>query len=177
MITLKQWMEVIKYSLTDSSEYLWDCYGKNVRMMDYDSADGKATSTIIFSTDLANTVFEVYVCENDTNRVYRLFHPDYKDAYLAEAIVRNVQDMAWDDIPFIDLETDEDFLEKMTAIVNGKPYDNRVSIRLNLSDEDLLILFMMAHEQDITFNQLIMNLMKKVIAEHEVDTHDEYSCQ
>ena len=41
------------------------------------------------------------------------------------------------------------------------------TIELDLKDEDLLVLFKMAHEQDITFNQFVNEILRKKVEELE----------
>ena len=50
-------------------------------------------------------------------------------------------------------------LEKTTAIINNRPYDERIVVPLELPDDVLLVLFKMAHEQDITMNQLVIQIL------------------
>jgi hypothetical protein len=43
------------------------------------------------------------------------------------------------------------------------------NIELDISDNDFLILAKMAHEKDITFNQLINDILRKKIEETETE--------
>ena len=56
-----------------------------------------------------------------------------------------------------------DIIEKARAIVNGEEYDNRVQVNIELPEEDINVLMKMAHEQDITLNNLIENILKNNI--------------
>ena len=74
---------------------------------------------------------------------------------------------AWDDVNWIDLDVDLDWLEKAQAIVAGAVYDDRVQIELNL-DEDLLFdLMKLAHQQDTTLNQLVETIHREHIENHK----------
>jgi hypothetical protein len=91
-------------------------------------------------------------------------NPSFKDAMYDEAKSRKVDaDQAWDDIKWIDLETEEDYLEKATAIFNGLDFDTRIIVPINLPSSELLSLMTLAHEKDITFNQLVVELLEAVI--------------
>jgi hypothetical protein len=70
---------------------------------------------------------------------------------------------AWDDVKFVDLEVDEDWMEKAQAIVAGNDYDTRVKVPIDFTDEELLRFMMLAHERDITFNQLVEEALKNAI--------------
>jgi hypothetical protein len=45
--------------------------------------------------------------------------------------------------------------------------DNRATIELDLDHDLLFQLMLLAHEQDITLNQLVENILRKYIDEHE----------
>ena len=70
---------------------------------------------------------------------------------------------AWDDVKWIDLETDDDWIQKSAAIVAGEEYDTRVVIPIDLPDDSAYALMKLAHEQDITFNQLIEKVLRDAI--------------
>jgi hypothetical protein len=80
----------------------------------------------------------------------------------------------------VDLEDDDDFIQKGLAIRAGEDYDTRVSIPVNLPDDVTLILMRQAHEKDITFNQHMENILKAAIdhtfAQHGIETpmRDDY---
>lgn len=48
--------------------------------------------------------------------------------------------------------------------------DNRVEIQLDLSDTELLALFKMAHEADITFNEFVERVLTEYLEWHTNDT-------
>jgi hypothetical protein len=48
--------------------------------------------------------------------------------------------------------------------------DNRVEIQLDLSDTDLLALFKMAHEADITFNEFVERVLTEYLERQTNDT-------
>lgn len=158
MITLKEFLEVISYRIGEGSEFLWDCYGSWA--WNLDSHDNKFS--IIHDRE-TQELFEVKAYDYDDCRAYRIINPKYRDAYLLEAKARGVDpNCAWDDVSFIDLETDEDWLEKARAIAAGKSYDTRVQVPIELSDVDMLHLFKLAHARDITLNKLV----GEILAEH-----------
>jgi hypothetical protein len=45
--------------------------------------------------------------------------------------------------------------------------DNRSTIEIDLDHDLLFQLMLLAHEQDITLNQLVENILRQYIAEHE----------
>ena len=168
MITLKEWMELVNYRITEGSEYCWQCYGAEAYSLDCWSGDQDGYSfTVIF--DKGNqTVYEVTACDYANNRAYRMINPDYKFGYDDEAQNRGFdRDQAWDEVNYTDLETDEDFMTKAQAIIAGEPYDTRISIPINLPDDEMLVLMTMAHERDMTFNDFVEDIIRKTLADLE----------
>lgn len=166
MITLKEFLETIEYRITESDDYCWACYGPNTRSISSWNGlyeDGGWSFDVVFDTK-NQTVYEVTVCDYTNNRAYRLIHPDFKTAYEQEAKSRDVDDdQAWDDVDYTDLETVEDWIEKARAIVEGREYDTRVSIPIDIPDDDLFTLMKMAHLRDITLNQMIEEVLREQI--------------
>jgi hypothetical protein len=74
---------------------------------------------------------------------------------------------AWDDVDYIDLEVDDDFIQKCLAIKAGETYDTRVQVPVDFSDEDLLKYMKLAHERDMTFNELVEEALRHAIEEVE----------
>lgn len=166
MITLKDWMELVNYKITDGSDYQWNCYGIDSHALDswnggYD--EGGFSFGIIFDTR-TQVVYEVSVCDYGRNRAYRIINPKYKQAHDSEAKTRSVSScQAWDDVEYVDLDSDEDFLSKGQAIRAGLDYETRVTVAVDFTDEELLKYMKLAHERDITFNQFIELALQHVL--------------
>jgi hypothetical protein len=159
---LKDVNEALDHRITDGSEYQWKCYRPQARFLDYDTPFGHVSA--VFST-VNQEIYEATIEIKDTDsRPYRWLNPETKQAMFDEADARAVdKDNAWDDVNWIDLETEEDFLEKAKAIMNGEKFDKRIQVPIELSDEDFLTLAKMAHERDITFNEMICETLREVI--------------
>lgn len=155
-ITLEQWMKAVNFRITDGSEYLWSSYGKEpYRLEFWDQRPNGVGSSIVFDRK-TQVVAEVSVCDYEKDRAYRFINPDYLKQYKKECKSRGVEfDEAWDDVRYVDLELAEDMIEKLTAIVNYQPYDTRVQVPIEFSDAELLQYMKLAHEMDITFNELV----------------------
>jgi hypothetical protein len=164
MITLKEWMELVDHRITEGSTYGWHCYGSDAYCLDSWNGDQDGHSlTVIFDTR-TQTVYEVQAHDYSRNRAYRLINPDYVTQHSEEASGRGVaKNEAWDDLEYVDLETDGDFMEKAAAIVADQDYDTRVQVPVNFTDDELLQYMKMAHERDITFNQLVEQCLREVI--------------
>jgi len=168
MITLKQFMETCNYRITEGSEYGWQCFGRDAYRLDSWNGDIEGhTITIVFDTK-TQVVYEVEAFDYKRERAYRMINPAFKPAFDAEVEDREILDMAWekDDgtpVKYVDIDVDEDFLEKAYAICNDQEYDTRVQVQVEFSDEELLNYMKIAHERDITFNQLVEQALKAAI--------------
>lgn len=172
MMTLKEWMELVDYRITEGGEYSWYCYGEMVHQLSSWNGihgDGGWSSNIIFSRE-DQTVFEVEFCDYTNNRAYRLLNPGTVNDYKKEAEERNSPpDLAWDGVDYVDLEVVDDFIQKALAIKAGENYDTRVSVPLEISDEDLLTYMKAAHERDMTFNEFVEEAIRQAIKDYESD--------
>ena len=169
MITMKEWMELVDYRITEGSNYGWQCYGSNVYQMDSwnGNIDGHSFSIVFDTRD--QTVYEVQAHDYVHNRAYRMINEDFLKKMKKEAKRRDVdKNEAWDDVNYIDLEVDDDFIQKCLAIRAGEDYDTRVSVPIDMSDADLLVFMKMAHERDITFNELVEEALRQAIEQHDI---------
>lgn len=161
-----------QHKITDGSEYLWNCYGNNVRTIDYTSK--YACGYVVFDTE-THEVFEVSVSPvagawDIEPKPYRYINPEHRMSYETEAEDRHVDpNVAWDDVKWVDLETEEDFIDKATKMFVGQTFDTRVVVPLDLDNDTILKLSMEAHKRDITLNQMVEELLRNMIAEHELN--------
>lgn len=175
MITIKDFMEVVNYRITEGSEYQWQSFGPNAYRLDswtgYLEDKGKEyTLGIIFDTQ-TQIVYQFEAHDYYNERSYRWTHPDYKDAFIQEQsqkLEKDYVDVAYDNVKFVDLDVREDMLNKAQAIVSGKDYDTRVSVPVDLEDDELFFLMRRAHEKDITLNKLVEEILMEVIKKEGV---------
>lgn len=156
---IKNWMELVNYRITEGSDYYNDIFGNNVVSLSYWNGDHDGFSTDIVFNTITQEVFMVSVCDYKNNRPYRFLNEKFKDD------IQNSENekYAWDDVKWIDLEVYEDWLRKATAILNGKGYDTRIEITIDLDDDELFTLFKLAHEADMTFNEYVEDILRKYL--------------
>jgi predicted HicB family RNase H-like nuclease len=163
MITIKDFMEIVEYRITEGSEYCWSSWESPYTLDSWNGEQDGYTVSITFNTKTQ----EVYVAQAydyKKNKAYRLFNPLYEEAYRNEALVRGVNpNEATEEFDFIDLESESDFIEKAKAIAQGLEYDDRVTIALELDRDMVFELMKLAHEQDITLNELVSQVLQKEI--------------
>lgn len=162
MITLKEWMEIVDYRITEGSDYYNSRYGNSVYSLDSWNGEQDGHSfTIIFDTR-TQQVYEVQAHDYVHNRAYRMFAEGF-------AVPVGEDEEAWDDVKYVTLDVDDDFIQKATAIKAGEDYDTRVSVPVDFTDNELLKYMTMAHERDMTFNQFIEEALRKAIEEYKRD--------
>lgn len=165
---LSQTNQSFNHKIVSGSEYQWQCF-PDARFLDYES--DYAHVTVLYST----VTQEIYQADASVKRdmwsedsaPYRWTNPLFNEAYLTEAKERNIDpDEAWDDVKWISLDVEEDFLEKATAMFNGEEWDTRISVPLDLEDDLILSLSMEAHKRDITLNKMVEIILTDMIERH-----------
>ncbi len=168
MIILKVYLEAIQFKITEGSDYGWNCYGPNARYLDSYKEDQYSISALFDSQD--QFVYAIELWDYVNRREYRWQHPNYREVFLSEAKGRGVDPTeSLDDSKFIDLDVAGDILEKISKVVAGEEYDTRVQIEVDFSDEDLLQYMKLAHQMDITFNELVERAVKAAVDDFERD--------
>jgi hypothetical protein len=51
----------------------------------------------------------------------------------------------------------------MTSLRDDKPMDNRATIEVDLTDDEFMQIARLAHERDITFNQMVEHILQQEI--------------
>lgn len=164
MITLEQWMETVEYRITEGHKFLWSCYGPNAYSLDsWNGAQDGHSFSIYFDTK-TQEIYEVQAHDLKHNRAYRMINPAYKAAHDLEAASRDVKaDNAWDEVSFVDLDTDEDWLTKAKAIFDDEDYDTRVELPLTLDKDQMFKLMKMAHDHDLSLNLFVEKILQDEI--------------
>ena len=154
-------IESLEGKITGGSEHGWQCYGPNARFLDFESE--YAHASLIFDS-LNQTVYVAEINDEKDNFAYRWMNPEFKEKYLNECKERDVDpNKAWDEKNWTDLETADDFLNKANRIIRGESFDARVVMPLNLDKEELFRLMTMAHERDITLNEMVEIVLQAAI--------------
>lgn len=164
MITLRDFMETVDYRITEGSDFLWQCFGpKAYRLDSWESQRDSHTVSVVFDTD-TQTVYQMEAHDYPGEKSFRWTHPDYREAHVTEARDRDVNiQQAWDHVNFVEIESAENLVRIAKAIVQGQPYDQRVSVPIDLTDEEWYQLMRQAHELDITLNQLVEQVLARAI--------------
>jgi hypothetical protein len=166
MLNVREWMELVDYKITEGSKYSWSCYGPNAYTLDsWNGVHGKGgyCSSITFSTK-NQEVYEVTMFDYTNNRAYRMINPKNVKKHREEVESRGTDlNQAWDDIAFVDLEVDDDFSRKLSAIRAGEDYSTDILVPIDLPDDVLLQAALEAHKLNITLNAYINTAVKDLV--------------
>lgn len=164
MITLKEFMEICNYRITEGSDYQWECYGPNAYTLDSWNGDQDGHSFSIYFDTKTQEVYEVQIHDYRNQRAYRMINPEFAKKHKKEAKRREVEyKEAWDNVDYVDLEVDDDWIQKALAVEAGEVYDTRVSVPLVLDRDQMYDLMTMAHERDMTLNELVEFILREEI--------------
>lgn len=162
-ITIQDFMDVVHYRITAGYEYQWfDVFPNHCFALE-SNIDNQYQINIVFDK-VNNNVYVVEAWDERKDVQFRWINPLYLDEYKAEFKKRRFNfKESIDHKMFIDLELAEDFLEKARAIVDNKTYDNRVQVPLEMDESEIFTLMKIAHERDITLNQLVEEILTEAI--------------
>jgi hypothetical protein len=138
---------------------------------------GGYSFSIVFSTK-TQKVYEVTVCDYTNDRAYRMIAEDKQKKHAKEAKELSVNlNQAWDDVDYVDLEVDDDFIQKCLAIRAGEDYDTSVSVPIDLPDDLLMFAFKSAHERNMTFNDFMNQMLRDFIDKVEKGEYNKEDVQ
>ena len=158
MLTLKEWMEIVDYRITEGDDYFMSAYGDKAYFLNsWNGVHDGYSFCVVFDRD-TQEIYEVQAHDYKHERAYRLIAPGFENA-TAEEDGKN----AWDHVDYVDLEVDDDFIQKCLAIKTGEDYDTRVSVPLTLEDAEMFELMKLAHEKDMTLNELVEEILTDAV--------------
>lgn len=159
MLTIKQWMEICNYKITEGGDYS-PGYTRIYSLESWNGDQNGYSLFIGFDPD-SQEVYTAEVHDYKNSRSYRLINTKFSEHF--------TDNEAYEDVDFIDLEVDEDWIEKATAIFAGKEYDQGIIIPLNFTDAELLPIFKRAHEANMSFNDFINLALASTLAQLKKD--------
>lgn len=169
MITMKEWMELVEFRITEGSNYLWECYGPNAYSLDsWDGEHDGRSFSIIFDTKTTE-VYEVQAHDFKRGRAYRMINSNYESAHVNSAKNRHTDpNEAWNGVEYVALDVDDDFIQKSLAIKSGEDYDTRVMMNLEVDEQLEMFIYREAHRADKTVNQFVVDLLQEFIDTHPI---------
>lgn len=150
---LKHVIDAIDYRITSAEKYYWACYGEDVLYINFDDIRSRPVGSFLFNSRTAE-VYEITVEVPGEELCYRWIRPGFENDYRLEAAAKGVPaDIAWDDVEYTDIETEDDILEKLTAIINCQEFDRTIEIPIKLTEAEELCLHRQAHAAGMTTNE------------------------
>jgi len=162
---LSKWMDAVGCRITSGSDYLWNCYGSHAYSLDSDT-DSICVSVIFNRQD--QTVFEITLCDTEQGLAWRWIDPKRRAQHDEECARRQVNDVAWDQVEYVNLETADQILEQVVKMTQPTPTDE-VDVPVDLDRDMLFDAMLLAHERNITLNQLINEALREAVEEYERD--------
>lgn len=167
---LEQYIKLINFRIGDGSQFLWKCFGDNARFIDYDPLGHENFHiSAVYDTktlEIYSLEFSDYTADVD----YRWFHPDYLIAYQDEERKMNIDNAGYGNIKLVNIEVVEDIVDKIECALIGVSYDPRIKVPLDLPDDVFLKLARLAHEKDITLNQLFKQVIQDSIDKYDTNS-------
>lgn len=167
---LSDFLEAVDYKVTETSKFLWDCFGDKAQTFSYWNGESSDSSIDISCTSdlVTQVVYMVEVWSPESNAVYIWGDPEYLESYIQEAKLRNVSPM------FGDEETDSVLFSSENAILEvcksemsiNTPDKPTVEIEIELPDDLLFDAMMLAHGEDITFNEYVNKVLTSFMEKH-----------
>lgn len=109
--------------VTGGDPYQWHCWGDNSRYMEFADVDGMGFCDVVFDTKTYD-VYELCLYVPGTDQCFVWFDPEFKDEYINECKVRDIDPLvAWDNVYFTEL-TDLDTVIQYTKDIAATYYDD-----------------------------------------------------
>ena len=159
---IKEYLAAIKYNITNVDTFMWSCYGEDIRCFDSYIKGKYECNAVVSGPD--NKIRELAFYDYVKAKQYRWIDPEYRDAYKKEAIEIMGHDHG---AGFCEVELSKDILEKMTAVSEGRDYDPRIIIPVDMTNEEFLVIAKAAHSLDITINEFVHHALVEALEYRE----------
>ena len=160
---LKDFFEMTGNRITEGSGYYWDCYGDSVYTLTYWDGDSDGVTAECIYDLTTSDVREITAMDFSMEIAYRWIDPAYRKSHKKEVRQRGIDDNAWDDVAYIELEVEDDIREKAIAILNHKEFDDRVQVPLTMDDKEFYQLMRLSHEHDLTLNKFVEKVLREAM--------------
>lgn len=157
---IEHFLQHIGYQISSGEDFLWQCFGNNARFID--AGWNGFNVSCVFDT-VTRIVYNIEVYDDCKEHYGDTVVPeciwinsDYLEQYKEECIQRNVEETLYENL---------NSLEEVVEILNTIFQTNTEIVDINLPKDTELDLFRLAHKKDITFNELIIEILRNLIEE------------
>lgn len=152
-------LDTVKYRIAQSSPYLYQSFGmENPRIFDFFDIEEEVAGN--FTADESGKVYEIIAEIPNIGVCYRWVDPEFRNTLYQDSIKRGVDPtVAWEDVKFTEVESEENILFKVHCICNRIYVNASENLVQELSDTTLLKLAKIAAENDITINSVITKMI------------------
>ena len=105
------------------TEFQWRCWGDNARFMEFADADGMEFCDVVFDTKTYD-VYDLNLMVPGTDQHFKWLNPEFKDSYINECKMRNIDPfIVYDNVRFSELTDIQTVIEYVKDIC-ATYYDN-----------------------------------------------------
>lgn len=120
---LLQVVEAVDGRISDGDNFLWNCWGPNIRCLDFVNKSGLGYAYCYYDRVSFN-VLKIHVDVPKTDHCWVWYDPDHQDAYFEESKNRNIDPtFAWDDVVYR-VVTDSDQILFMLKQIGNENTDH-----------------------------------------------------
>ena len=165
MIFLNEIIRATNYSNIKPDKYCWDSFGKFANLT-YIEVENASEEILSFIYDYrTQEVFLIHLSTDDTTH-YQWVSKNHFEKYNEECIKRGYDvNKVYDDsdIVYINVDDETQILQQISSIFENITANNLSNLDFVLDDDLILPLAKMAHERDITLNQLITEIISNEV--------------
>lgn len=117
---IKDFVTAVEYNLGDAAEFMWECYGNKACILCWEKTDGSGSAVMVY--DYKNqTVYEIAVWDDLSDKVYRWIRPEYLKRHKSEAKKKGFKfNVAYDNVKYEEV-TPATILKKIKRLYDRKP--------------------------------------------------------
>jgi hypothetical protein len=170
----KDIIKATSYQINSSDIFLWQCFGNNCRI--YDLILSTNNENLIldeysepnyigsFVADNNGKIYASYFYDEKNNIASRWVDPEYLVQYKKEYSLKNLNFSYFlETVLFTDIFNEKDYLTILSTYYQNNKLDIHLSknenISVNLDDNTFLFIAKLAHEKNITFNEMSNELL------------------
>lgn len=146
-------LKAASYTITEGSPYGWTCYSPYAHWLDLENG-----ISCVFDR-LTREVYELQIAGDDDSTQYRWQDPRKIEAYLRECEARQVDpNAAGEDTQYQTIESEGQAIAMVYKRSHGEGQEDSI-VQINMEDSEMLRLYNLAHERDMTLNEMVTHIL------------------